>query len=90
MDAPLTVRTLVHLSTLAGACQRTERVRWLLEGGVLAEGTARCFAHEGGGFLGADEDVRDAFVHISGHGEVWLPVMDVVALMERGEFAVGA
>jgi len=87
---PLTVRTLVYLADLAGACQRTERVRWLLEGGVVAEGTARCFAHQGGGFLNSDEDVRDAYVHISGNGEIWLPVSDVLALMERGEFAIGA
>lgn len=86
---PLTVATLTRLATLASAVQRCARVRWLAyDDGPVLEGVARCFAHNGGGFLNEHEDVRDGFVHISGPGECWLPVSDVLGMMVRDVFVV--
>lgn len=84
---PFTIRDAVAVNKIIDAAQRCAHVRWL-DDGDIAEGVARCIAHDGGGFLGGDEDVRDGFLHVSGITERWLPVVDLIGMVARGEFAV--
>ena len=84
---PLTVSDLVALSTLLEAT-KVRRVRWLNEHGDLLDGVARCFAHEGGGFLGKDDDVRDYYLHVSGTFEHWLPVRELIPMVNEGRFVL--
>lgn len=84
---PLTIADTVALATIIRCAQTTSRVRWLNDRGDLLDGTARCIAHDGGGFPGPDEDIRDMYLHVSGPGECWLPVSDLIGLVQRGEFA---
>lgn len=84
---PFTIADTVHIETIMHAAQQGARVRWL-DNGDLREGVARCIAHDGGGFLQSDEDVRDGFLHVSGMFEQWLPVTKLLGMVERGEFGI--
>jgi hypothetical protein len=89
MNDPLTFRQMSELQALMPAVQGCRPVRWLVDDtNVLCEGTARAITHIGGGFLNADEDIRDGFVWISGTMEHWLPVREVMAKISKGEFAI--
>lgn len=86
---PLTIADVLDLNVILTAAQRCSHIRWLnRESGAICEGVARCIAHDQGGFLSADEDVRDGFLHVSGIGEQWIPVGDLMKLVREGGFAV--
>lgn len=56
----LTIADVVALGTILSAAQQTAHVRWVEGDKVdIHDGVARCIAHDGGGFLTGDEDVRD-------------------------------
>jgi hypothetical protein len=86
----LTAGDVFNLHTILDAAARGARVRWLADGNDvdILDGVARCIAHDGGGLLRADEDVRDGFLHVSGMGEHWLPVRQIMAKVSVGTFAV--
>lgn len=89
-DRPiLTVSELNALATLLRAVQTCAKVSWIDPNSErVIDGTARCFAHFGGGFLGQEDDVRDHYVHVSGLFESWLPVADVIPIVKAGTFCV--
>jgi hypothetical protein len=86
----LTVADLAMLSELSDACSNKSKVRWAANGDVayIAEGVARNFTNEDGNFLKANEDVRDAFVWISGTMEHFIPVRQIMEWMTNGLFVV--
>jgi hypothetical protein len=88
--APLTVADLAMLSELSDACSNKSKVRWAANGDVsyIAEGVARNFTDANGNFLKANEDVRDAFVWISGTMEHFIPVRQIMEWMTNGLFVV--
>lgn len=81
---PLTVSDLTSLSIIAQAAERSARVRWLLDEGEVAEGVARAITHDDGGFLSSGDDVRDAYLWVSGVTERWLPVSSLVNGVRMG------
>lgn len=85
---PLTIGDVEALAVIHQAADRGKRVRWAAEDGEVREGVARCFAHDGGGFPTNQEDVRSSCLHVSGITETWLPVVDVMRMVKRGEFTV--
>lgn len=89
-DRPMTLRETITAARIIEACQRTERVQWINDHGDLLDGRVRCVAREGGGFWPAELDVRDAFVHVSGTFELWLPFAACMALVEAGEMVFGS
>lgn len=73
---PLSVHALRNLAELGDAVYAGKCIAWL-DGTTTHWGVARAFTRDGGGFLLPHEDVREAFVWISGGdslGERWVPV----------------
>lgn len=87
-DDRVTADDVLELYTILDAAARGARVRWMTDNHDILDGVARCIAHDGGGFLSADEDVRDGFLHVSGISEWWLPVREIMAKVRVGAFAV--
>lgn len=89
-DDRLTIRDVVALCTIMRAVSGTCRVQWLLDGSEhVVEGVARAITRDGGGFINGDTtDVRDAFVHVSGMIEQWLPIRDVMRMIHEGRFVI--
>lgn len=88
----LNVTALTALRILQDAVVRGARVEWFPNGDTTfsktCDGVARSFAHEHGGFLNDNDDVRDEYVHVSGIFEYWLPVRDVMSWIHDGVFVV--
>ncbi len=88
----LNLAALTNLGLLAGWIRDGRKVTWAIDGDVtrLMTGVLRHFVREPErmGFLGADDDVRDAYVRISAGMEWVLPVTEVVALMGEQLFVV--
>ena len=91
---PLSVSDVVALATITGAAASTARVaRFMPEDSPLAgsvvQGTARSVGDERGNFLGAGEDVRDAYLRVTTRGgmECFWPVRELMADVESGTFA---
>lgn len=89
-QGPLTMSQLGQLQTIAEAAQTNARVRWLNAHSDVMEGTARSIGHEDSTFLGTDEDVRDGFLRITSvmGFDHYLSVTGLMAMVERGEFAI--
>jgi len=86
----LSLNDLVLLGEIARAAAGCRRVRRLIDGDRLVEGTARSIGDERGNFLASGEDVRDGYLRVtltSGLEAFW-PVMDLVAAMNAGELAI--
>lgn len=86
---PLTPTLLARLSILQEAGARSYTARWMLspdETGVR-RGVVRGFRTAEGNY-GHGTDVRDLHLHISGIREWFLPVRDVLTLMEAALFHV--
>ena len=90
IDTPFTLRDLRWLAELNDACIHNYKVRWALDSNpeAVAEGVARAFCNEDGSFFDPKKDVRQAFVWISGIVERFMPVMEIMYLMERDLFFV--
>lgn len=79
----LSLRDVQDLAYIVNAASRSSRVRWVSEHGDILEGTVRHIVGDlNGGFLRADEDVRDSFVRITTTlgFEVFMPMHEAVAL----------
>jgi hypothetical protein len=87
-NQPLTVSTLTRLGMLAEAVERKQPITRLLPDGNTVTKVARAFTHDGGGFLGRDDDVRDAFVWVSGMTEEWWPVSELLDGIREGAVAL--
>jgi hypothetical protein len=86
---PLTMHDLIALETIGSVASASSRVRWLLDSGDIAEGTARSIGDERGNFLRSDEDIRDGYLRITSvQGfDYFLPVTDLMKMVHAGEFA---
>lgn len=84
----LTLTEAHHLADIFAAQERHDRLYWYPSG---AENGAPCgsyvmraFTHEGGGlWFDKDGDVRDAYLWLSGIGELWLRVSDIIRALEN-------
>jgi hypothetical protein len=88
MAHTLNLQTLTRLADLQHAAGNNSRVRWEAESGAVVDGVARHFTDVNGNFLRDDADVRDAYLRVSGTMEHFLPVTQVLGLMESGLFVV--
>jgi len=90
--APLTISVLTALGTIADAAMRSEFVTWSPDQGeTIFQGTARSIGDERGMFLAHDQDVRDGFLRITSVTgmEHFIPIMELVIMVQEGAFAVG-
>lgn len=85
---PLTLQTAKALGEIIDLAQRGARVKWLVENDNIMTGVMRSVGDAQGNFLRADDDIREAFVRVSATFEHFIPVMDMVRLIKRHEFAV--
>lgn len=86
----LTINEATNIGMLLTAVQDKTICTWQNDMGDLLTGTLRAICKdEGGNFLHADEEVRDAVVWITTRMglEVFLPVKDVLGKMHCGLFA---
>lgn len=86
----LNISDAVTIADILRVAQGNKPVTRLVEGGALVSGTARAITHEGGGFLGANDDVREGFLWVTTHTgfEQWWPVAEMVPLVQAGEIAL--
>jgi hypothetical protein len=85
---PLSIPEVLALAKIIDAAEHGAYVRRLVDD-RLVEGVARCITGQpGGGFLHADQDIRDGFLHVSALGEFWWPIGELVESIGVGEFAV--
>jgi hypothetical protein len=78
------------LADLIRAAQGNLRVKWSKDGGdTIQEGVLRAFTHPGGAFLDPTKDnIFLAHLWISSTFEIWLPVREVLDLMDQGLFVI--
>lgn len=91
MTATLNMSTVLKLAELAHTVHAGQPITWLEDDGRVSWGIARAFTHEGGGFLGASDDVRDGFVWLSGGSsfvERWVPVSRFLAGLADGSVSL--
>lgn len=86
--AALTLTEAGHLADLFRAQERHDRLYWYPcgaeHGAAHASYVIRAFTHEGGGlWFDKDGDVRDAYLWLSGIGELWLKVSDIIRALEN-------
>lgn len=86
MSDVLNLNALNHLAELYRWVKENRKVTWAIDGDAahLNTGVLRHFVREPErmGFLGNEDDVRNAYVRISAGMEWVLPVSDVLALMD--------
>lgn len=84
-----TLHDFTALQTIIGAVQGNKKIRWSFDGGQhIQEGVARALTRNGGGFIDADSDLRDAYVWISSTFESWVLLTDLIPLVSAGCFGV--
>jgi len=90
INEPLTIPVLVALGTIMQAAQGNLKITWLGKNENIEVGTARSIGDQHGMFLRGDLDVRDAYLRITSVTgfEHFIPIMDVVGMVQRGEFAL--
>jgi hypothetical protein len=89
MSDTLTMSNLIALGEIVRAAQGTRPIRWSTDGGAtICEGIARAITHDGGNFLSGEDDVRDGYLWVSGIFERWIPVRDLMPLVNTGLFAI--
>ena len=90
----LTVPEVWQLHTVLDAASRGAKVRWIshVDGETILSGTARHIVKgaEDWGFIGGDQDVRDAFLRITSvtGWDHAVPVRYLMELVRAGGFAV--
>ena len=84
----LTLSLTATLGELLTAVRAGNKCRWLAPNGDIATGVLRSIGDERGNFAGPDDDIRDCFVRVSSMLELFFPVMDVIALIHKGEFSL--
>lgn len=90
---PITIPQIFQLHTIVDAASRNARVRWLGDDShTIHEGTARHIVQspDNFGFIGSDQDVRDAYLRITSLTgmEYAVSVRRLMHLIEMGGFAV--
>lgn len=86
----LNISTVTRLATIVEAAQRGTTVRWTPDKGeTILKGTVRSIGREDFTFLHADEDVREAFLRVTGHSgrEHALPISEVMNMLGEGAIA---
>lgn len=86
---PLTANTALGLAEIIQAAREGATVAWLDENDNRRTGVARHLVTNShtAAFAGPDDDVRDAYLRISGLFEDFLPVSEVLAKLASGELA---
>ena len=89
----VTVPQIWQLHAITDAASRGAKVRWLGDDDyTIHEGTARHIVQspENFGFIGADQDVRDAYLRITSVTgmEYAVPIRRLMHLVDIGGFAV--
>lgn len=77
----LNMRTLSALADMSDAAVHAYRLRWAVGDSVIADGVVRAFTRENGASIHADDDVRDAYLWVSGTSEYFVPVRALIDLM---------
>lgn len=90
---PITIPQVFQLYDIVDAAARSAKVRWLGDDSyTIHEGTARHIVQspENFGFIGSDQDVRDAYLRITSLTgmEYAVSVRRLMSLVEMGGFAV--
>jgi hypothetical protein len=90
---PITIPQIIQLHTIVDAASRSAKVRWLGDDSyTIHEGTARHIVQgpDNFGFIGADQDVRNAYLRITSVTgmEYAVPIRRLMHLVEMGGFAV--
>lgn len=86
---PFTLLDVRNVSELAEAAHKSYKVRFSLdEGDNIVEAVARGFTNEDGTHFNYSSDVREAHLWMSGFVERFMPVSQILALMDKGMFAV--
>ena len=87
---PLSMADLVALGTIAEAAQGNRKITWLGRNENIEVGTARSIGDDHGNFKIESGDVRDGYLRITSVTgfEHFIPIMDVVGMVQRGEFAL--
>jgi hypothetical protein len=77
----LTFRDALAVTEILRAVQGGKKIAQLVAGGSIRVGTLRSVGDENGYFLGADEEVRDAYVRITWQNgfEQFVPFRDLMA-----------
>lgn len=90
---PISIPQVFQLHTIVDAASRSAKVRWLGDDSyTIHEGTARHIVQspENFGFIGSDQDVRDAYLRITSLTgmEYAVSVRRLMSLVEMGGFSV--
>lgn len=86
---PFTLLEVRNVGLLAEAADKHYRVRFSFDGGDnVAEGVARTFTDEKGNHFSYSQDVREAHLWVSGFVERFIPVSQILSLMDQGMFTV--
>jgi len=83
---PLTVRDALDIAAICEAAIHGRRVAWLNERGDVMDGIARSIGDERGSFAGPDDDIRGCYLRVSATFEHFLPVADLMNLINTGQF----
>lgn len=84
----LTLRQSMALGDAIRWAQGTKRVRILVHGDRVIDGTCRSIGTEYGDFLRADDDIRGAYLRVSATMEHFIPMVDVVAWIMNGRMVL--
>ena len=90
MNDLLNFSDAVALSTVLGAVKSGARVEWADDNGNVHDGVARHLVKDpdSAAFLHEADEVRDAYLRVSSTFEHFLPVRDVLRMVQAGLFAV--
>lgn len=83
---PLSVSTTISLATIVRWTQTNARLAWLIDGGRINTGTARCVGDQSGNFAGPDDDIRDLFLRITTTTgfELFMPMAEAINRVQDG------
>jgi hypothetical protein len=86
-DQPLTLNEACLLGELIRGVEVNAKLNWYQFGSRDADHpltmVMRAFTHDGGGFIGPDEDIREAYVWCSGFMERWFKVADIIKALDN-------
>lgn len=88
---PLTTHAVRALDAIVRAVATGARVRRLIDGGDLFEGTVRTLviSPDNPSVPTAEDDIRGCYLHVSGTFEHYWPVFELMAQHDTGELAFG-
>ncbi len=90
MDRTLTEWEAVSIGQVSLACRDGSGVRWLTESGDIVEGVARHITrNDTGTLLTGEDDVRDGFLRVSATMEWFLPMSQVLTMLDDMTLVIG-